>query len=421
MRAVDIVLLSAAALIGLLTLALTPWTTPWWIAVIIASAILIAASAHIAGWKHVNTWAPWILIIGAPVIGALWLYLAKEQKLPGFTSYAVIRLYDTPEFRRRYVFEFVSSDGAKVSFYLSASSIFTFSATDLRGEAYPLEVKLGDGGIPIDQFVVLFCEIGIAKNSTTMRVLVNEKEVARRDLAFPLILGKMDWKPGTLGAPATGTNQGGVFLLSEIGIYPRTMTSEEVHGLVENAASSYKQVIPVFDGSQNLGGAPQGQGGKGGSGEIFGSGGTIIGGKGGNVGAGGVGRGGDGGGGVIHGDGGTIIGGEGGSVDGTNIWYPPASSGYIQHLESQGQTPDFGVQQPGEGGATGGWLQRQAVVAKIREEYFRKKGQPAKIQSSKIGDVPLDYINEKLKEEGYPWRARIEKKYWYLYYVPGTN
>jgi len=162
----------------------------------------------------------------------------------------------------------------------------------------------------------------------------------------------------------------------------------------------------------------QAQGGKGGSGEIFGNKGTIIGGKGGSVGPGGIGRGGEGGGGVIHGDGGTIIGGEGGSVDGTNIWYPPAVSGYIQYLESQGQTPDFGVQQPGEGGATGGWLQRQAVVAKIREEYFRKKGQPAKIQSSKIGDVPLDYINEKLKEGGYPWRARIEKKYWYLYYVP---
>lgn len=162
----------------------------------------------------------------------------------------------------------------------------------------------------------------------------------------------------------------------------------------------------------------EGQGGKGGSGEIFGNNGTIIGGKGGNVGPGGVGRGGDGGGGVIHGDGGTIIGGEGGSIDGTNIWFPPAQSGYIQHMESQGQTPDFGVQYPGAGGATGGWLQRQQIVAKIREEYFKNAGQEAKIQSSKLEDVPLGYINERLKEAGYSWCARIEKKYWYLYYIP---
>lgn len=162
----------------------------------------------------------------------------------------------------------------------------------------------------------------------------------------------------------------------------------------------------------------QGLGGEGGSGEIFGKNGTIIGGKGGNVGPGGVGRGGDGGGGVLHGDGGLIIGGEGGSVDGTNIWFPPAQSGYIHYLELQGQTPDFGVQYPGAGGATGGWLQRQQIVAKIREEYFKKAGQKTKIQSSKIEDVPLEYINEELKEAGCSWRARIEKKYWYLYYVP---
>lgn len=163
---------------------------------------------------------------------------------------------------------------------------------------------------------------------------------------------------------------------------------------------------------------PSAQGGKGGSGEIFGNNGTIIGGMGGRVGAGGVGHGGDGGGGTIHGDNGTIIGGEGGSVDGTNIWYPPAQSGYIEHLESEGKTPDFGVQYPGAGGATAGWLQRQQIVVKIREKYFEKTGQDSKIKASKIEDVPLDYINKELKEAGYPWRARIDKKYWYLYYVP---
>jgi len=170
-----------------------------------------------------------------------------------------------------------------------------------------------------------------------------------------------------------------------------------------------------------------GIGGTGGSGTIIGGGGTIIGGRGGNVGAGGIGRGGDGGGGTIDARGtgltlhhALIIGGEGGSVDGTNIWYPPAQSGYIQMLETQGQTPDFNVQYPGAGGATTGWLERQAVVVKIRERFFREHGEEPKIDSSKIGDVPLEYVNAKLQEADYPWRARIENKYWYLFYIPGS-
>jgi hypothetical protein len=226
--------------------------------IIVGLAITVSAFPR---HKSVNTWGPWVIIIGGPLLGMLWFYLAREQKLPGFTAYAVIRLYDTPESRRRYVFEFVSSEGAKVSFYLSASSVFTFAATDIRGEAYPLEIKLGDGGIPIDQFVTLFCEIGIAKNSTVMRILVNEKQVARRDLSFPLKLGTMDWKPGTLGIPVTGINQGGVFLLSEIGIYPTTMTSKEVHALVDNAAGFYNEAVPTltFDRSHSLRGAAPGK------------------------------------------------------------------------------------------------------------------------------------------------------------------
>lgn len=161
-----------------------------------------------------------------------------------------------------------------------------------------------------------------------------------------------------------------------------------------------------------------GEGGKGGSGQIFGNNGTIIGGKGGHVGFGGVGRGGDGGGGLIHGDGGTIIGGDGGSVDGVNIWFPPAQSGYISLLESQGQTPEFNVQYPGSGGASGGWGERQDIVVKLRAQYFTRTGQVHKISSSKIDDVPTDVLNKMIEQAGYPWRARIDRKYWYTYFIP---
>jgi len=188
-----------------------------------------------------------------------------------------------------------------------------------------------------------------------------------------------------------------------------------VENLSEAAKPQTQHTADNIDAALQV--AVQAHGGRGGSGEIFGNNGTVIGGKGGNVGAGGRGIGGDGGSGVIHGDGGTIIGGEGGSVDGNNIWFPPAQSAFIQFLESQGQTPDFNVQYPGTGGASGGWLERQQIVVKIREEYFKDIGNEAKT-SSKIEDVPLDYINKKLKELGQPWCVRIENKYWYLYYIP---
>jgi hypothetical protein len=81
MRAVDILLLALATLIGLLTLALQPWTLQWWAAIIVAVIIALAALVHmIMSAKGVSvkmsTWAPWFLILGGPLAGFLWLYIA---------------------------------------------------------------------------------------------------------------------------------------------------------------------------------------------------------------------------------------------------------------------------------------------------------------------------------------------------------
>lgn len=158
---------------------------------------------------------------------------------------------------------------------------------------------------------------------------------------------------------------------------------------------------------------PQAQGGKGGSGEVFGDG-VVIGGAGGRVGAGGAGRGGDGGGGVIHGSG-VTIGGQGGSVDGAAIWYPPAASGFPAMMG--GSEPDYGATLPGQGGMSPGYLEKFQIIGKIREYYFRSEGMNEKLLSSKLADVPLDFLNQDLEREGYLWRARIEGR-WYLFYVP---
>jgi hypothetical protein len=164
---------------------------------------------------------------------------------------------------------------------------------------------------------------------------------------------------------------------------------------------------------------PLAQGGKGGSGEIFGDG-VVIAGKGGSVGYGGQGRGGDGGGGVVHGNG-MVIGGEGGSVDGRDIWYPPGRSPMETVLRQQGQTPDFGVMYPGQGGMSGGYASRYAIVVSIRADYCRSNNMMDKINHSKIEDVPLGYINTALSDKGYPWRARYDDQYWYVFFVPDAQ
>jgi hypothetical protein len=81
-------------------------------------------------------------------ISAFWLVLLTglgwyifnppEKRLLGFSVYSVIRLYDIPENRRRYVFDFTNGDGGEVSFFLSVSSHFTFLVSDKNKEIYTI-------------------------------------------------------------------------------------------------------------------------------------------------------------------------------------------------------------------------------------------------------------------------------------------
>jgi hypothetical protein len=147
----------------------------------------------------------------AAIVGALvWHYspadFAKAKNLEGFTASALVRLYDTPEAKNRYIFDLVTTDGAKVSFYLSASGLFTYSITDTHGAAYNLEIPVGNNGIPIDRYVYLYCEAGVDDDSTVVRVMIDAKEVRRRVYDFPIDLGKKDWKQFTIGADNKGQN-----------------------------------------------------------------------------------------------------------------------------------------------------------------------------------------------------------------------
>lgn len=403
--------------------------------------VMAAASGGVIIWfavehggKKLNEWGPWVLIIGVPLIGIAWLYVAHKGQskepingnlfvscemtflpatMPGDGRLGVVRL--SPQSLastggKLLVNEQTGAPGSKIQ----------WPESFLGGPPQGWRCEITNDTItPLLEVSIPF-EIGFGAGQS---ITAGKPQPNR---VHELVLTRLDAGPENRRVVYlyNDTPDGGVGAVLATGTAYQIGQSIRRSIRIEQPVADLKKfllLMPVFAApvEEKKSEAPQGgKGGKGGSGEIFGNNGIIVGGKGGRVGVGGMGRGGDGGSGVIHGDGGLIIGGEGGSVDGTDIWYPPAQSAYIQVLESEGKTPDFNVQYPGAGGASGGWLQRQQIVAKIREEYFKKTGREAKIRSSKIEDVPLEYINEKLKEAGHPWRARIDKKYWYLYYIP---
>jgi len=160
------------------------------------------------------------------------------EKLPGFAAHAVIKLSDISAVRRKYVFDVGTPEGSRSSFYLSASDLFTFAVMDIKGETYPLEVKVGHNGVPLGQFVYVLCEIGVGNDTSTMSVLVNGKEVAYRIIPRVIDLGSCDWKTGTLGANQEGKDFG-AFALAEFFMFSITQTPDEQDKLNRYIESKY--------------------------------------------------------------------------------------------------------------------------------------------------------------------------------------
>src|SRR5947208_60250 len=151
------------------------------IALLIAAMVVAARDAERATNERRRSILPLsgMAVLGAAlIVGLAWVFWPSDpldKSRPGFAAYGVLRLFDTPELRRRYIFELKSAEGGKAAFYLSASGRFTFSVTDTNGETYPIEAKAGRGGIPIDSVIVLLCEAGIVDRSTVLRVVVNNR------------------------------------------------------------------------------------------------------------------------------------------------------------------------------------------------------------------------------------------------------
>lgn len=152
--------------------------------------------------------------------------------------------------------------------------------------------------------------------------------------------------------------------------------------------------------------ASGGTGGPGGSGTIFGNGGTIIGGKGGDAGVSGVG--GAGGGGDIHGDNGLIVGGDGGNAgtaDGRG-GRRTMSPGEQQNLPSNLWQYGYG----GAGGNAPEYNRRLQILIKIRSEYKQAFPDDVIFIDAGIDQVSISWVNKRLDELGENWHiARMSE------------
>jgi hypothetical protein len=160
-----------------------------------------------------------------------WPQDPMDRRLPGFGGYAVLRIFDDPDFRRKYVFNVGSDDGAKVSFYISAADMFTLSATDVHGEPYTVEIPISSNKIPLHDFMALFCEVGVTEENSILRIDVNGREILRRTLPFVINLGSRKWKNTSIG--------GGSFRFVEFGIWGETFSNEKIKLLVDNVRGAF--------------------------------------------------------------------------------------------------------------------------------------------------------------------------------------
>jgi hypothetical protein len=163
----------------------------------------------------------------AGIVASIVLYVQRgPESLPGAAAFAYIRLYDSPELRRRVVYEFRTPQGGGIKFFLSPTGLFNFTATDVNGEDYPLEIPIGAKGIPIDRSIFLLCEVGISNNYTILRVSVDRKQVGFRSLPSRIEIGDISHlQKMVLGADANGQN-GAAFKIAELGLAHSTMSAD---------------------------------------------------------------------------------------------------------------------------------------------------------------------------------------------------
>lgn len=183
-----------------------------------------------AAWPDIKIWQYlfYASLLPLSLYGFLWLkeLFCDVEKLPGLSFHAAIKILDVSAVRRKYFFQCKSPDGTEASFFMSASNRFAFSVTDIRKETYSLDVPIGSEGVPMGRYIYLICEAATSSNSSFMRILVDGKEIQRRDFKFPIDMGSRQWSMA-VGGDSEGKNNA-AFALAEVIILSMSITRKEM-------------------------------------------------------------------------------------------------------------------------------------------------------------------------------------------------
>jgi len=91
----------------------------------------------------------------------------------GFDIFFWGRIYDLPQDRRKYAFDFSDVSGARAEFYFTGDNVARFIVSDIGGESYSVDLPIGSNGVPTDGYIFLVCQIGITEQSSGMSIYVN--------------------------------------------------------------------------------------------------------------------------------------------------------------------------------------------------------------------------------------------------------
>jgi hypothetical protein len=143
-----------------------------------------------------------------------------------------------------------------------------------------------------------------------------------------------------------------------------------------------------------------GKGGEGGSGQIIGDNGTILGGRGGQGGTSGAG--GKGGSGIIQGDNGLIIGGDGGNAGTSDGRGGRGARSPMERADTATDTWIYG--RGGAGANSPEYDRRIAILKEIRTEYMKMFPDELPFIEAGVDPVPLNWVNKRLEERNESWR-----------------
>jgi hypothetical protein len=192
---------------------------------IVAGGFAVASTCYVGG----IIWL-WIIAAGGMTVQTQAHPASVASKtFPGFGAYIIVSLEDAKIVRKKYIFEFLTPEGASAAFYISASDRFTLTIKDVRGDIYPLEARVAIDAIPLHEMIYLAGEMGIDKDSTFLRILLDGEEVARRSIPGQIDAGSRQWVKGggTFGADAEGKNNGS-FTLGEVVVTNRTLDDQDL-------------------------------------------------------------------------------------------------------------------------------------------------------------------------------------------------